>query len=214
MDVWIVLVMQLTSNISILKSAYLGKTGAIVGSGPSIINLIHDSFLGVDVVITIDYAIARIRMLNLSMPIYTMWKDHGPLKGTPDGVCNPCPGQPPCTNRCIKLSPQSPEIYVVHVHESEHCNEQYSPRYIFDNNQFGHHWGKPSVVPSIEIMRLFGVVDLKMMGFDSITSGSKQTCRDGLTAISLLDGCAYPAHALIIKDLLSRCTFKSVEFIK
>jgi hypothetical protein len=202
-----------TQNIAVLNGAYLGKTGAIVGGGPSIIKLTREDFDSVDVVLVIDFAIAKIRTLSLSIPIYSMWKDRGTLKGTVDGGINPCPGMPPCTNKCSKLVPQSPERYIVHEHESKYCNDLYSPRYIFNNNQFGHHWGRPSVVPSIEIMMLFGIADLKMMGFDSMY-GNTQTCQDGTTVLSLSDGSGYLTHPAIIKEVLSTCNFNSVEFIR
>ena len=125
-----------TEFIEVCKDKYKGKTGAIIGGGPSILKLTKESFSGVDVVIAIGHTILKIRMLNLEIPIYFMEKDHGSIKGTPDMVCNPCPGNPPCRNICIKAVPQMPEYYMVHEHESKFCCDWYPQRYIFDNNKF------------------------------------------------------------------------------
>jgi len=155
----------MTCQIERLAGAFNGGSGAIVSHGPSALNLRQEHFDGVDVVITINAAIMAVRPLGLQVPVFNMQKDAGEGRMDKDfrPICKIC--DKGCKG---KNEPVSPEILLIHKHESALCFPDFPDRAEFDNYRFGLDWSFPSIISAIHIMHLFGVSSLRMISFDGI----------------------------------------------
>ena len=197
----------MTENISILNGAYTGKRGLITGSGPSLLRLDEEALSAVDVILTVNYSILKVRKLRPSVPVFMLWKD----AGHKDENC--VPTCKVCTRDCAKIYPKEPEKYIVHEPESHLCYPEYFPRYIYNNSQFGYPWNRPSIASAIKIMELFGISHIVFAGCDSVF-GNSQRCYDGESITGDDKRYLEWGYGNVLLTAISECNFKSCTFIR
>ena len=190
-------------HISQLTGAYNDKTGAIIGTGPSLHQIKREDFNGVDVIITINGAVKLIRNARGNIPIYTMQKDACSYNKNLSEVvwCEKCDGA------CWKPEPIQPEILLIHFPESIGCWPEYPLRYAWNNADYGLPWHNPSFMACLKIMEIFGVAKIKIVSFDSCTTGSIKHIN------SDKEDRGYIADVELIKDSVKNCTVKNIEWI-
>jgi len=173
-----------TRDIEEFTNAFKGGMGAIISHGPSELHLTKDHLSGVDVVITLNNAILKVRSLALDIPVFTMQKDSGEgrsdlsqyeTKGT---TCTCLMCDETCTG---KQRPALPETLLIHKPESHLCFHDYSKRVEFDHKRFNILWSYPSIISAIYIMSLFGIEKVKYLCFDGICGYSHDDTADGKT---------------------------------
>ena len=171
-------------GMCVLKDKHKGETGYIVGSGPSLFNL---TTIGAGPIITLNQAIIAVEKLELPNKIYSMQKD-GCVK-------------PAHRLECPKGCEHDREPYInggrpkkaallLHFHESLHCYPDHPESYLFDNEgDFHISWDMPSVVSAINVQKLMGVKEIKLLCCDSYFG----ECH---TAIHDLSGWSLMMHSL------------------
>ena len=63
---------------------------------------------------------------------------------------------------------------LVHEHESKYCLEDYPDRIVFDTHTLGIHHHSVSAIAAVKMAQYMGCNNIKMISFDSITSGNMQ----------------------------------------
>jgi len=173
--------------IETLRNKHKDQTAVLIGTGPSIQFLAASHIQG-DFIVTLNFALNAVRLLRPRVPVYTMQKDG------------------------MDVQPQTPEILLVHKHESAKENPAYEPAYVFDNLAFGLAWDKPSCLSVLKILELFGVAHVRCVAFDSVTTGDVRTCRDGSTIQLRPEAPAYLIQACWMLEFLKTMPF-AVEWI-
>ena len=170
------------------KDIYKGQTIWIVGKGPSLQYLIKED-IGSGPVITINEAIVKVEEVGLSNPVYSMQKDGGErrqywrvLDKFQHGMLIPdCDYTPDCGDSCGKMRrPKQGATLLVHEHESLYCMPDYSPRYIFEWEEFGLRHNNISFIMAMEIGILMGCKKFCFVSFDVHVNGSFQAYTPGV----------------------------------
>ena len=176
--------LSVTRDIEEFTNAFKGGMGAIISHGPSELLLTKEHLSGVDVVITLNAAILKVRSLALDIPVFTMQKDAGEGRSdisqyeTKRTTCTCLKCDEGCTG---KQRPVLPETLLIHKHESHLCYPDYSKRVEFDHTRFNIMWSYPSIISAIYIMSLFGVEKVNYLCFDGICGISHDDTEDGKT---------------------------------
>ena len=175
-------------DISVLKDKFRGATAALVATGPSLLNLTVKDMEKQDLILTLNFAILKVRTLQTCGALFTMQKDI----------------------HCVR--PKEPEMLLVHRHESLGAFPDYPRQYLFNNEEFGFPWWRPSVVSALCILRLMGVARVRMIAFDALTTGDCHSTYDGLTVTHHFQ--EYKNQVDITRLALRECGYeKSVEWV-
>ena len=152
------------------RDIFKGQIAWIVGKGPSLQYLVKGD-IGSGPVITINEAIIKIEEIGLPNPIFAMIKDGGDRRQyyhTNPAILKPdCDYTPNCGDRCGKMyRPKQGATLLVHKHEALYCMPDYSPRYIFEWEEFGLRHNNISLVIAIEIGILMGCKEFCFVSLD------------------------------------------------
>ena len=187
------------------KDIYKGQTLWIVGKGPSLQYLTKEH-IGSGPVITINAAIVKIEELDLPNPIFAMIKDGGNRRhhwSSPIILKPDCDYTPKCGDKCGNLHrPKQGATLLVHKHESLYCFPDYSPRYVFEWEEFGLRHNNISLVIAIEVGILMGCKKFCFVSLDGHVNGSIERYIPGVGVIGE-DG-AYLSHRRRIKPYLAK----------
>jgi hypothetical protein len=167
----------MTYPVEIFCGKFAGKTAGVIVDGPSIARLTETSLEGLDLIMTINFASIKLRKLKITVPLFTMWKDPGKKDEFMLPICQKC------TQDCIRPVPQAPELLLVHLIESRKCSPDYENRFIWDNNNYSLTWSIPSNCAAVSILKMMGVVRLKMFCFDA-RNGDYGESWDGETIVN------------------------------
>lgn len=148
-------------RIALLKKLHKGQTCYIIGSGNSILKLCSTDFKD-GFVIAINSSITFIESLNLSIPVYSQFKDGNyPEPQCTFLTCKKCISGQPMPKRSTLL---------LHVYHTLNCFKDYEPKYYFDNYDYGLidiDFSHKSAVRNAEFL---GARNLIFYGFDSISN--------------------------------------------
>lgn len=181
----------MTRPIESLGGTFQGRACALVGKGPSLLHLREEHLAGIDVVLTINHAITKVRSLNLKQPVLMVWKDARTYAASVEPhpryghqVPVPCP-RCPRGELCHRASVQPPdgttELLLLHEHESVNCFPTHPQRYLFNNDRFGILWRMESIISALHIAHLLGVASLRFISFDASTNGDCRFTENGTT---------------------------------
>lgn len=150
----------------------------IVGKGPSL-EFINENHFGEGAIITLNEAIVKIETLRINNLIFSMQKDGGIHKNSG--------GEYIGINKCFceeiksgcafgMVRPRKPTtVLLVCENCSKECFIDYSPRVVFDNNDYFLQWFDQSVLSSIFIAKQLGAKKITMVCFDSFTHNDLTT---------------------------------------
>ncbi|MGD0781233.1 MAG: hypothetical protein ABSA30_00075 [Candidatus Aminicenantales bacterium] len=150
----------MTQSIRGLFGAFPGDTCWIVGTGPSLVRASAPLF-GPGPVIALNASIRPVEALGLPNPVFSMQKDGCGFSG-PHAACR----------NSLTVRPQKAPLLVSRA-ESFHCFAEYRPRYVFDAvaDLGAPAWWEFSANCAIHLARLMGCVRIRLVAFDSCTSG-------------------------------------------
>jgi hypothetical protein len=174
------------------ENIHKNKTANIIGKGTSINRLklcdIKDGFI-----IAINQAVLKVEEIGTMLHVYSLQKDGSSPELRDNCYCK-LNGLTECPYEMVR--PKRATL-INHKEESPCCMEDYSPRIIFNNEDFGLEWMMPSALSAIKIAKYFGANKIRMIGFDSITEGKNDNF-----ATDKIDG-GYETQHQGIRELLS-----------
>jgi hypothetical protein len=152
----------MTKTIRDLFGAFPGGTCWIVGTGPSLVHASAPLF-GPGPVIVLNAAIRPVEAFGLPNPVFSMQKDGCGLRDPHDAAA--------CENAGM-VRPQKTAI-LLSRDESPECFADYRPRYVFGAvaDLGAPAWWEFSANCAIHLARLMGCRRLRLVAFDSCTSG-------------------------------------------
>lgn len=150
-----------------LENIHKNRTAYIIGKGKSLSRL-KLSDIGEGFIITINQAIQKVEELGFPNYTYSLQKDGSSPELRDDCYCRKnglttCPYEMVRPKRAILMN---------HLEESPCCMEDYAPRILFNNEDFGLEWMMPSSLSALKIAKYFGANKIVMIAFDSITEGN------------------------------------------
>ena len=157
-------------SINKLYNKHDNKTCYIIGKGPSLMNL-KKEHIGKGIVIAINQSILTIEKLNIPNIVYSIQKDGWP------GADNNCPSLE-CDKCPYRIRPKSATL-LVHELESIQCHTDYPNRYVFNNEEMGLCINGCSLLSSLNIGRLMGCNEFKLISFDATVKGDNRTYTPG-----------------------------------
>ncbi|MEI7424188.1 MAG: hypothetical protein WCK18_18945 [Prolixibacteraceae bacterium] len=147
-------------KIALLKDVHLGQTCYIIGTGKSALKLTSSDF-GDGFVIAINSILSYIESLNLTIPVYSQYKDGN----YPEPQCTVLT----CENCIADQPPPKQSVLLLHVHHALNCFPDYEPKYYFDNYDYGLRDIDFSHKSAVRNAEFLGASQLIFYGFDSIT---------------------------------------------
>jgi len=192
------------------KDIFKGKTVWIVGKGPSLQYLTKKD-ISRGPIITINEAIIKIEEMGLSNPVYSMWKDGGNrrqyINSRPHILKPDCDYTPDCGDVCGGMyRPKKGATLLVHKHESLYCMPDYSPRYVFEWEEFGICHNNISFIIAMEIGMLMGCKKFCFISFDIHVNRSIETYVPGVGVVG--ENGAYFSHRRRIKPYLRKLNYR------
>jgi glycosyltransferase involved in cell wall biosynthesis len=184
------------SFMETMRGRHAGQDIYIIGKGPSLKYLTKE-MIGEGVVITLNDAIAKIEELDIPNDVYAMEKD-GYYKDN-----KPCFDTHDCSIHSIM--PKKSAL-LVHKWESLNCMPDYTPRYIFDNEELGLNPQNPSMLSAIMIGSLMGCKKFHFVSFDAF-QGDHRTYIPGKD-ITLIDDNGYDGICQIVQPFLKEIDYE------
>lgn len=149
-----------------LKNKHINTEVYIIGKGTSL-QFLKKEHIGEGIIITLNEAILKIEEFDLPNITYSMQKDGYDADHRNICVCK----NEGRKDSCCMVLPKKATL-LVHALESIKCFEDYTPRYVFNNNDFGLEWNNPSVFSVIKVAQYMGCSKLNFLCFDSMVNGS------------------------------------------
>lgn len=172
------------------ENIHKGQTAYIIGKGKSLDRLkLCDIKAGI--IIAINQAIIPVEKIGFPNITYSLQKDGASPEFRNECQCK-IHGHKDCPYDMVY---PKKAILINHTQESSDCMTDYTPRIVFNNEDFGLEWQRVSALSAIAIAKYFGCDKIKMIAFDSITDNDCGNMMDKIDE-------SYPIHHSAIHEAL------------